>query len=459
MTKLLPREPGRDRVEALESRGYDGGGNEREMSDAEAKPKRGPLTSELVIALVVIFATTAACFGSGSKAETLIAEFVRGQVVVTASGTLEASRSVRIAPQVSGRVTEIHVRDGEHVEADQLLLKLDPAPYQKAADEARGRANSARAAVAALGVSGSTSGGGAAAGANTKSVIESGKAVTPPVIEVTPPASVTVVSPAAPSAALLAAQEEDARALVSSVQGAMTAEFKKRVTPLVAGALAQAAAADVEAEKAEEAVDETEVRASMAGVVSFLPMPSAADATTGGGSERLSVGRVISSGQPVVAIYDLAEPVARAKVPESEIAKVKVDQPGIVKLTAFAGKQIGAKVSRVSLEAGRSELGAIAYQVDLMLANGDLPGWRPGMSASVEIIVEEIDKVVEVPAAAVFTRGTDDYVYVVDEGVARAAKVETARGASGKLLVRSGLKTGDRIVVSKTEKITEGSRV
>ncbi|RIK09632.1 MAG: hypothetical protein DCC49_05575 [Acidobacteria bacterium] len=410
-------------------------------------------------ALTLTFALMASCFGGGSKAETLIAEFVRGQVVVTASGTLEASRSVRIAPQVSGKVTEILVSDGEHVETDQLLFKLDPAPYQKAADEARGRASSARAAVAALGISGSASGGGMAAGANTRAVIESGKAVTPPVIEVTPPASVTVVSPAMPSAALLAAQEEDARALVSQVQGAMTAEFKRRVTPLVAGALAQATAADVEAEKAEEAVDETEVRASMPGVVSFLPLPSAADAASGGGGERLSVGRVISAGQPVVAIYDLAEPVARAKVPESEIARIKLDQPGIVKLTAFAGKQISAKVSRVSLEAGRSELGAIAYQVDLKLAEGDLPGWRPGMSASVEIIVEEIEKVVEVPAAAVFTRGTDDYVYVVDDGTARAVKVETARGAAGKLLIRTGLKPGDKVVVSRIEKISEGSRV
>lgn len=429
------------------------------MTNAEEKDRGDRVSRRPVVALTLTLALTASCFGGGSKAETLIAEFVRGQVVVTASGTLEASRSVRIAAQVSGKVTETHVSDGERVEADQLLFKLDPAPYQKAADEARGRASSARAAVAALGIGGSASGGGMSAGASTRAVIESGKAVTPPVIEVTPPASVTVVSPAVPSAALLAAQEEDARALVSQVQGAMTAEFKKRVTPLVAGALAQATAADIEAEKAEEAVDETEVRASMAGVVSFLPLPSATDATTGGGGERISVGRVISAGQPVMAIYDLAEPVARAKVPEAEIAKIKVDQPGIVKLTAFAGRQISAKVSRVSLEPGRSELGAIAYQVDLKLAEGDLPGWRPGMSASVEIVVEEIDKVVEVPAAAVFTRGADDYVYVVDDGTARAVRVETARGAAGKLLVRSGLKPGDTVVVSKTEKIAEGSKV
>lgn len=429
------------------------------MKDATVRSQIRRVTAGPVIALTLAFAMTTSCFGRSSKPETLIVEFVRGQVVVTASGTLEASRSTRIAPQVSGRVTEIHVRDGDRVEVDQLLLKLDPAPYQKAADDARVRAHSARAAVAALGVSGPAGGRGAATGAATKSVIESGGAVTPPVIEVTPPASVTVISPGVPSAALLAAQEADARALVSSIQGSMTAEFKKRVTPLVAGALAQAAAADAEVEKAEKALDETEVRASMAGVVSFLPMPTAGDATGGGSSERISVGRVVSSGQPVVAIYDLAEPVARAKVPESEIAKVKVDQAGIVKLTAFAGKQIAARVTRVSLEAGRSELGAIAYQVDLTLTASDLPGWRPGMSASVEIIVEEIEKVVEVPAAAVFTRGTDDYVYVVDEGIARAVKVVTARGVAGKLLVRSGLKSGDRVVVSKIEKVTEGSRV
>lgn len=429
------------------------------MSDSTERRQAGTLPKwiAVLVTLVMIFATS--CFGGGSGIDTAVVEFVKGQVVVTASGTLEASRASRVAPQVSGKVTEINIADGERVEADQLLFKLDPAPYQKAADEARGRAQSARAAVAGLGIAGGGSSATGSAGGNTRAVIESGKAVTPPVIEVTPPASVTVVSPAMPSSALLAAQEADARALVSQVQGAMSAEFKRRVTPLVAGALAQAAAAEAEAEKAEEAVEDTEVRAPIAGVVSFVPIGAPVDAAGTSSGERISVGRVISAGQAVMAVYDLAEPVARAKVPESEIAKVRVDQPGVVKLTAFAGKQIAAKVSRVSLEPGRSELGAIAYQVDLKLTDGEIPGWRPGMSASVEIVVEEIEKVLEVPAAAVFTRGTDDFVYVVDDDVARATRVETARGGGGKLLVRSGLKPGDRVVVSKVEKVTDGAKV
>lgn len=407
--------------------------------------------------LVVLLTTS--CFGGARNIETTIVNFIKGEVVVAASGTLEPAHLSRIASQVSGKVVEIYVADGDRVEKDQLLFRLDPAPYQKAADIARERAQAARSAIAAL-VAPAGNKGVRPQGSKTNDVISSGRAVTQPVIEVTPPASVTVVSPAVPSSALLAAQEEDARQLISLVQEGMTADFRRRVQPLVAGALAQAREADNEATRAQAAIEETEVRAPMAGVVSFLPIGNVADVNPGGaGSERISAGRVVAAGLPVMAIYDLGEPIARARVPESEIARVKVGQRAIVKLAAFAGKELEATAVRVSLEPGRNELGAIAYSVDLQLTDVNIPGWRPGMTTSVEIIVEEIEKAIELPATALISRGTNDFVYVVVDGTAKAVRVETDRARSGKVLVRSGLDAGDEVVVTKAERVSEGQRI
>lgn len=426
-----------------------------------ARHDRSRLKGVLVASSAVLLAIGTSCFSRGSGVETVVVSLGKGQIVVTASGTLEASKLSRVAPQVSGKVIEIHVSDGDRVEDGQLLYKLDPAPYQKAAASARDQASTARAAISRLtGGSSGSSGSSASAGANTRRVMESGEAVTQPIVTITPPASVNVVVPAMPSSALLAAQEADAKALVAQVQGAMTSEFGKRVQPLVAGALAQAKVAEAEAAKADEAVEETEVRAPMAGVVSFLPLGSAQDIASGSaGGERVSVGRVITAGQPVMAVYDLADPVARAKVPESEIAKIRVGENGTVKLTAFGGKKITAKVSRVSLEPGRSELGAIAYQVELSVSGDEVRGWRPGMSATVEIVVEELENVIELPGAAVFTRDAQDFVYVIEDGRANARRVDASKAGGGKVLVRSGLKAGDRVAITKIEKLTDGASV
>src|SRR5215472_1720057 len=53
------------------------------------------------------------------------------------SGRINAVDYAEIRPQVSGRITEIRFRDGEHVKAGDVLFVIDPRPYQAAVDKAQ----------------------------------------------------------------------------------------------------------------------------------------------------------------------------------------------------------------------------------------------------------------------------------------------------------------------------------
>jgi membrane fusion protein, multidrug efflux system len=53
------------------------------------------------------------------------------------SGRINAVDYAEIRPQVSGRITEIRFHDGEHVSAGDILLVIDPRPYQAAVDKAQ----------------------------------------------------------------------------------------------------------------------------------------------------------------------------------------------------------------------------------------------------------------------------------------------------------------------------------
>jgi multidrug efflux system membrane fusion protein len=55
---------------------------------------------------------------------------------------------VRIAPEVSGPVVAVRVRDNAHVDAGTTLLTIDPAPFELAAAAKRDRLASARSMVA-----------------------------------------------------------------------------------------------------------------------------------------------------------------------------------------------------------------------------------------------------------------------------------------------------------------------
>src|SRR6516162_9939614 len=53
------------------------------------------------------------------------------------SGRINAVDYAEIRPQVSGRITEIRFHDGQHVNAGDVLLVIDPRPYQAAVDKAQ----------------------------------------------------------------------------------------------------------------------------------------------------------------------------------------------------------------------------------------------------------------------------------------------------------------------------------
>jgi membrane fusion protein, multidrug efflux system len=53
------------------------------------------------------------------------------------SGRINAVDYAEIRPQVAGRITEIRFHDGEHVNEGDVLLVIDPRPYQAAVDKAQ----------------------------------------------------------------------------------------------------------------------------------------------------------------------------------------------------------------------------------------------------------------------------------------------------------------------------------
>jgi multidrug efflux system membrane fusion protein len=64
------------------------------------------------------------------------------------SGRLEAVERVELRSRVAGAVQEIHFREGALVKQGDLLVVIDPAPYQAAADAAEARVASAQSQLA-----------------------------------------------------------------------------------------------------------------------------------------------------------------------------------------------------------------------------------------------------------------------------------------------------------------------
>src|SRR6266550_7716427 len=66
--------------------------------------------------------------------------------LVTATGKIQPEVEVKIAPEVSGEIVEIPVKEGQLVRKGQLLLRIKPDSYQAQVESQLAGLNAARAA-------------------------------------------------------------------------------------------------------------------------------------------------------------------------------------------------------------------------------------------------------------------------------------------------------------------------
>ncbi len=88
----------------------------------------------VVVSLTVVANQRQAGRGTEVRLEAISARDLTA--IVTASGKVEAKTKVDISADITGRITRLYVREGDLVEAGQLLVQIDPAQYQSAVSRA-----------------------------------------------------------------------------------------------------------------------------------------------------------------------------------------------------------------------------------------------------------------------------------------------------------------------------------
>jgi membrane fusion protein, multidrug efflux system len=109
--KLFPQQPGGGE-QAAEQGGRGGGGGRRGGRRRSLDPNR-----------------PVAVLAEEAKAQDV-------PVYLSGVGTVQASNTVNVRPQVGGRLTSVKVREGQEVKAGDVVAQIDPVTYQAAYDQA-----------------------------------------------------------------------------------------------------------------------------------------------------------------------------------------------------------------------------------------------------------------------------------------------------------------------------------
>src|SRR5262245_7871469 len=163
----------------------------------------------------------------------------------------------------------------------------------------------------------------------------------------------------------------------------------------------------------------------------------------------LAVGEPVAEGQRLLHIPDLRNLRVHTRVHEAMIALVRKGQKAQVRVDAF-NRVLGGEVSAVAAVASSvdwfsSDVKVYSVSVDLQGAPDSV---KPGMTASVSIVVDQRKNVLRVPVQAVVREKGKAVCFV--KGARGAEKRELAVGLSDDKYaeIKEGLSEGDEVILN-----------
>jgi HlyD family secretion protein len=287
------------------------------------------------------------------RAESVEVEQVRRRdlrAVVSASGWLKPLRQIDVSANTMGKVVELGITEGDRVERGQLLLRIDPVRYRGEVEQMVASLRAARAEAEA------------AEASLAESVDDLEREET------------------------LAERGLSSRGRLDSARREV-----ERARATVAARRAEVGRRQAALDTAEHELDQVTVTSELTGIITRL------DVEVG---ENVVTGTMNNPGTVLMTIADLSEMEVRLEVDETDVVHLRHGQPAQVTIDAFPDTLFDGHVSKIGhapiRQAGRAGETTADFEVMVRL-DATIDDFRPGLSASAEIVTATRDDVPSVP--------------------------------------------------------------
>ena len=167
-------------------------------------------------------------------------------------------------------------------------------------------------------------------------------------------------------------------------------------------------------------------------------------------------GQVLAAGQTVARLARPGDREIAIAVPESQRELLAGTSEYAVTLNAIGGRHWTGRLREVSPAADPATR-TYAARITILQAGEDI---ELGMSARVALSAAARDTRIELPVAAIYSKGEATGVWLVDAGgTVRLQPVNTGGLAGEHVLIDAGLKPGDTVVIAGAQLLHAGERV
>ena len=388
--------------------------------DKRQERKTGKIFGIILAAILAVALVAGATFYSRNSAP--VVEVAAAQkagnagptALLNASGYVTPRRRATIAAKITGRVIGVYFDEGVHVKEGQILAKLDDSDVKRALDSAVADRNSTKAQIADYEVQLK----------NAELLVHRSKEL---------------------QAAGVQSQE--------IVDNAVTSADSLRAK--IALTKEQVAAAESRINEAQQAVDNTVIRAPFEGIV------VSKDAQVGEMVSPISAGGGFTR-TGIATIVDMNSNEIEVDVNEAYIARVVPEQRVTAVLDAYPDWQIPSKVRTVIPTADRQKA---TVKVRISFIKLD-PKILPDMGVKVTFLGDEpkkqagaVEPVATVPTAALRDDNGSRIVYIVKDNKLerRAVKPGNPRGSDTEIF--AGLIPGDLVVTKGPPELHDGESI
>jgi len=168
--------------------------------------------------------------------------------------------------------------------------------------------------------------------------------------------------------------------------------------------------------------------------------------------KNANIGEIVQAGSPVIKIVREDEMRIEARVPEVDIAGVRVGQKISVKFDAYPENQIfEAEVTEIDPTPVTVQ-NVVYYVVKMQVENPDA-GLRYGMNCTIYDKVAQKDNVLMIPKGVIEKEGDKKFVTVltdIKKQTVEKREIQTGlEGDNGIVEIVSGLKEGEQIATEK----------
>ncbi len=167
---------------------------------------------------------------------------------------------------------------------------------------------------------------------------------------------------------------------------------------------------------------------------------------------RIEPGVEVRQGQDLFFLPDLTKMEVVTYLHESVASRVTEGMPAKAKIEALNNRMLEGHVQSVAplpiYNTGRGASGELKYFIAVVKLHNVPTGLKPGMTASVDVLLDRADDVLTVPPEAVAYEHGHGVCYVaVGNGLERR-EVQLGRSTPDKLEILNGLHDGDNIVLA-----------